>query len=104
MYLHSPTGSGSDLNEIRFASIDGRINKTLLKGRYYVPEYASGWLLVGRSGTLVAQRLDPAKGELSGEAVQVADNLQVDDNTGSSVFSVSQNGVLVYLRGLGVAE
>jgi len=100
-YLHSPTGSGNDYNEIRFASIDGTINKVLLKGRYYTAQYASGWLLVGRSGTLVAQRLDPASGKLSGEGVQVADNLQVDDNTGSSVFSVSQNGVLVYLHGSG---
>jgi Tol biopolymer transport system component len=73
----------------------------LLKGRYYIPEYASGWLLVGRSGALVAQRFDPASGELWGEVLQIADNLQVDDNTGSSVFSVSQNGVLVYLRGSG---
>jgi eukaryotic-like serine/threonine-protein kinase len=101
LYLHAPTGSGSDHNEIRFASIDGKMNKTLLKGRYYIPEYASGWLLVGRSGALVAQRLNPASGELSGEVLQIADNLQVDDNTGSSVFSVSQNGVLVYLRGSG---
>jgi len=101
VYLHSPTGSGNDHNEIRFASIDGKTNNTLLKGRYYIAEYASGWLLVGRSGTLVAQRLDPASGKLLGEAVQVADNLQVDDNTSSSVFSVSQNGLLVYLRGSG---
>ena len=101
LYLHSPAGSSSDYNEIRFASIDGKINKTLLKGRYYIAEYASGWLLVGRSGTLVAQRLDPASGQLSGETVQVADNLQVDDNTASSMFSVSQNGLLVYLRGSG---
>jgi eukaryotic-like serine/threonine-protein kinase len=101
LYLHSPTGSGSDNNEIHFASLDGKIDKTLLKGRYYRTEYASGWLLVGRSGTLMAQRLHPTIGKLSGEVVQVADNLQVDDNTASSVFSVSQNGVLIYLRGNG---
>jgi eukaryotic-like serine/threonine-protein kinase len=99
LYLYSPIGAGIDTNEIRFASLDGKTNKLLLKGRYYNPEYALGWLLVGRSGTLVAQRLDPVKGELSGDPVQVADNLQVDDNVGNSVFSVSQNGVLVYLRG-----
>jgi Tol biopolymer transport system component len=101
LYLHSPTGSGSDNNEIHFASLDGKIDKTLLKGRYYMPQYASGWLLVGRSGNLVAQRLDPASGKLSGEVIEVADNLQVDDNTASSVFSISQNGVLIYLRGNG---
>jgi Tol biopolymer transport system component len=101
VYLHSPIGAGDDRNEIRFASLDGATNKLLLKGRYYNPEYASGWLLVGRSGALVAQKLDPVSGELSGDAVQIADQLQVDDNVGGSVFSVSQNGILVYLQGTG---
>jgi Tol biopolymer transport system component len=99
VYLYSPIGAGDGRNEIRFASLDGKTNKLLLKGRYYNPEYASGWLLVVRSGALVAQRLDPASGQLSGDPVQVADRLQVDDNTGFSVFSVSQNGALVYLQG-----
>ncbi len=99
VYLHSPIGAGDDRNEIRFASLDGATNKLLLKGRYYNPEYASGWLLVGRSGALVAQKLDPVSGELSGDPVQIADKLQVDDNVGGSVFSVSQNGILVYLQG-----
>jgi eukaryotic-like serine/threonine-protein kinase len=99
LYLHAPTGSGSDHNEIHFASIDGKSDKTLLKGRYYIPEYASGWLLVVKGGTLVAQRIDSKTGELSGEATQIADNVQIDDNTGSSLFSVSQTGVLIYIRG-----
>jgi eukaryotic-like serine/threonine-protein kinase len=99
VYMHSPLGAGDDSNEIRFASLDGKTNKLLLKGRYYIPEYASGWLLVGRSGTLVAQKFDPTSGELSGDPVQIADNLQVDDNVGSSVFSVSQNGDLIYQQG-----
>src|SRR5215472_8411929 len=99
LYLYSPIGAGDDRNEIRFASLDGKTNKLLLKGRYYNPEYASGWMLVGRSSTLMAQRLDPVSGELSGDSVQIADNLQLDDNTALSVFSVSQNGGLVYLQG-----
>src|SRR5215471_2816982 len=101
LYLHSPAGAGSDRNEIAYTSLDGKTNKTLLKGRYYVPQYALGWLLVVSNGTLIAQRFDPAHGELSGEAMQIADNVQVDDNTGSSIFSVSQNGMLVFLRGTG---
>ena len=48
---------------------------------------------------MVAQRFDPARGELDGEAIQIADNLQLDDNTASSVFSVSQSGVLIYQAG-----
>jgi eukaryotic-like serine/threonine-protein kinase len=99
LYLHSPTGAGDDRNEIRFASTDGKLDKVLLKGRYYVPEYASGWLLVARGNALMAQRFDPDSGELHGSALQVADNLQVDDNVAGSVFSVSQNGELIYMGG-----
>jgi len=99
LYLHSPTGSGNDRNEVRFASLDGSGQKVLLTGRYYSVAYAKGWLLAGRSGVLVAQRLDPANGKLSGDVIQLDDNLQVDDNTASATFSASQNGVLVYVRG-----
>jgi eukaryotic-like serine/threonine-protein kinase len=101
LYLHSFLGTGDDRNEIRFASVDGTTNKLLLKGRYYLPEYASGWLLVGHAGALTAQRFDPSSGSLSGDAVTLTNELQVDDNVGSSLFSVSQNGVLAYLQGTG---
>jgi eukaryotic-like serine/threonine-protein kinase len=101
LYLHAPIGAGNDENEIRFASLDGKTNKLVSKGRYYIPQYAMGWLVVGRSGTLVAQRFNPTSGTLTGEPVQIGDSLQIDDNTASSAFSVSQNGVLVYLKGLG---
>jgi len=99
LYLHSPTGSGNDRNEVRFSSLDGSGQKVLLTGRYYSVAYAEGWLLAGRSGVLVAQRLDPANGKLSGDVIQLDDNLQIDDNTASATFSASQNGVLVYVRG-----
>ena len=101
LYLHSLLGTGDDRNEIRFASVDGTTNKLLLKGRYYLPEYASGWLLVGHAGALTAQRFDPSSGKLSGDAVTLTNDLQIDDNVGSSLFSVSQNGVLAYLQGTG---
>jgi Tol biopolymer transport system component len=99
LYLHSPTGSGNDRNEVRFSSLDGSGQKVLLTGRYYSVAYAEGWLLAGRSGVLVAQRLDPTNGKLSGDVTQLDDNLQVDDNTASATFSASQNGVLIYVRG-----
>jgi eukaryotic-like serine/threonine-protein kinase len=101
LYLHSLLGTGDDRNEIRFASVDGTTNKLLLKGRYYLPEYASRWLLVGHAGALTAQRFDPSSGSLSGDAVTLTNELQIDDNVGSSLFSVSQNGVLAYLQGTG---
>ncbi|MBZ5597513.1 MAG: serine/threonine-protein kinase [Acidobacteriia bacterium] len=75
LYLHSPCGCGDDRDEVHFASVDGKQDQVLLRGRYFTPKYAAGWLLVGRNGTLVAQRFDPPNGTLSGEAVQAADGI-----------------------------
>jgi eukaryotic-like serine/threonine-protein kinase len=99
LYLYAPNGNESVLNEIRFASMDGKLNKSLLTGDYTNPEYSSGWLLVGRGGTLIAQRFDAERGTLSGEQVQITGGLQTDSVVGSSIFSVSQGGMLAYLRG-----
>jgi len=99
LYLHAPNGDTNEANEIHFASLDGKTDRILLKGAYTVPQYASGRLLVGRNNILWAQRFDPVSGDLSGSPVQVAGQLLSDDLVGSSIFSVSQNGTLLYVRG-----
>jgi Tol biopolymer transport system component len=101
LYLHTPVGSSDDRNEIHFTSIDGSGNKILLKGRYTIAQYASGWLLTGRDGVLLAQKFDPSTGALSGSVVQIADKVLFDGLVGSSIFTVSPNGLLVYQEGTG---
>jgi Tol biopolymer transport system component len=96
LYLWAPNGSGHERNEVHFASLDGSGDKVLLTGYYYSPRYAAGWLLVALHGTLMAQRLDPSSGTLSGEVLQVSDRAGFDDLVASSVFSASENGLLVY--------
>jgi len=98
VYLYSPLGSEDEHNEVHFASIDGKENKILLRGSYTTPEFASGWLLAGLHGALVGQRFDPTTGTLSGDPLQVAGQLQTDSVVGASVFSLSQNGVMAYVR------
>ena len=51
-------------------------------------------LLFLREGTLMAQRIDLATMELSGDAVQVAEAIDRDSVLGMSGIAVSQNGVL----------
>jgi len=103
LYLHTPYGAADDRNQIRLGSIDNTTDQFLLQGRYSIPRFASGWLLVGRSGSLIAWRFDPARGKLSGDAVQVADKVAFDDIVSGSVFSVSEQGVLLYQQGTGTA-
>lgn len=61
--------------------------------------YSSGYLLYHQQNALMAQKFDPARGTVSGEAVTVASDVQHDSGTFRTVFSVAGNGVLVYEPG-----
>ena len=70
------------------------------KGAYVKP----GLLLFERQGTLLSQPFDAAKLRLTGEATPLATmGPDVSPGTGSSRFSASENGTLVY-HGGGTAE
>ncbi len=57
-----------------------------------------GYLLFIRQGTLLAQRFDAGKFQLSGDPIPIAE--QVPFEGASRGFSVSENGVLVYRNGV----
>jgi len=101
LFLHTPTGAADDHNEIRFASIDGGDERLLLRGRFYTFQYASGWLLADRDGSLQAWKFDPGNGKISAESVPLADKIASDDITAMSVFSVSPQSILLYQQGTG---
>jgi len=63
---------------------------------------APGHLLFLRETTLFAQPLNAATLALTGEAVRVADDIQVSMSNGRAAFSVSANGVLAYRGGGGM--
>jgi len=62
-------------------------------------QYASGYLLYRVNTALVAQPFDPQKGSLSGTAIPLVNNLRDDVGVWRSIFSVSQNGLLIYQSG-----
>jgi eukaryotic-like serine/threonine-protein kinase len=101
LFLHSPIGGADDHNEIRFGSIDGGDERSILQGRYFTAAYASGWLLVGHEGALQAWKMNPSNGTLQSEAVPIANTVASDEITASSVFSVSSQGELLYQQGKG---
>jgi Tol biopolymer transport system component/tRNA A-37 threonylcarbamoyl transferase component Bud32 len=61
--------------------------------------YSSGYLLYHQQNALMAQKFDPLRGTLSGEATVIANDVLYDSGTFRTVFSVAQNGVLVYEPG-----
>jgi serine/threonine protein kinase/Tol biopolymer transport system component len=61
-------------------------------------KYAMGFLLFMRGTTLMAQRFDPDRFVLSGDASPIGEQIQLDQ-TRSGAFSPSQTGALVYQTG-----
>jgi Tol biopolymer transport system component len=92
---------------IYIGSLDGTTERLLPEvshAAYSAPTGFSrtGHLLFVRDGTLMAQPFDPERLRTTGEAFPIAE--QVSDNAGvpgSSLFSVSGPGTLVYGRGAG---
>jgi serine/threonine protein kinase len=89
-YQAANTGFQGDLF---WASLDGKESHLLLRGSGRA-QYASGYLLYVRGTSLVAQPFDPQTGQLSGTARPVVDRVQ--QGVFTSLFDVSQNGVLIY--------
>ncbi|MFQ5701717.1 MAG: hypothetical protein ACE5HU_07735, partial [Acidobacteriota bacterium] len=63
--------------------------------------YVSGHLLFVRDRTLMAQPFDPDRLEFTADAVPLAESVRFDQAYSRGIFSVSDNGVLVYQTGRG---
>jgi Tol biopolymer transport system component/tRNA A-37 threonylcarbamoyl transferase component Bud32 len=103
LYMHTPIGAATDQNEIRFGFLDGSPPRTLLRGRFYNVQYASGWLLADLGGALKAWKFNPESGTIAGDGVNVANGVTSDDITAAGAFSVSPAGLLLYQHTSAVA-
>ena len=73
-------------------------------GEYVPVKGKSGILLFRRDEALLAQTFDPARFQLSGEPLVVADRVALGGNTGYGAFSASLNGMLIYRAGSQVPD
>jgi Tol biopolymer transport system component len=96
--VNDRTGDGSG-SGIFIATLDGKDERRLLpvlsNARFVDP----GFLLYGREGTLRAQRFDPVRLELQGDAIALADSVQYLGFYQNHVFTVSDTGLLAYIEG-----
>jgi Tol biopolymer transport system component len=91
-----PGGGGEARRVVIFAgSIDSKERKSILETSGNAA-YASGHLLFSHARTLMAQRFDPDRLELIGDAFPIAETLQFDNQFSRVGFSVSRNGILAY--------
>lgn len=82
-----------------FAGELGSLNARLIAKTESMAIYASGYLLFMRDQTLMAQPFNPRRVELTGEPVPVAEHVAINGGTNRPIFSVSENGTLIYQSG-----
>jgi Tol biopolymer transport system component len=98
LYMNAPNGACTELSDLHLASMDGKQDVSLMK-TCSSAAFADGYLLYWRDGNLVAQRLDPRTGVLSGVPVAIVEHASFDPLFSISEFSVSAEGKLVYMAG-----
>ncbi|HET6347751.1 MAG TPA: protein kinase, partial [Candidatus Krumholzibacteria bacterium] len=101
LFIGNRSGTAGGTGDIRIGRLGSLDSKLLGKSDGRV-EYAPGdWVLYLKGTTLLAQKLDMGKEELTGEPLTIAENIRMGSSAGH--FSVSRSGVLAYSRGEEVA-
>jgi len=98
LYQVAPNGACSEQNEVHFASIGGKEDKSLMR-TCSSAAFASGRLIYWRDGNLVAQEFAPRTGVLSGVAAAIVEHANFEPLFSIAKFSVSAEGKLVYIAG-----
>ena len=96
-FLYSVTGSAGIVGRaVHVGALDSN-ERTKVRDGGSLPVYADGFLLFVQDDTLMAQRFDADRRELTGEVIPLADQLQVGGGPlGRGAYAVSQSGVLAY--------
>jgi hypothetical protein len=98
LYVNAPNGSCTELNELHFASIDGKQEVSLMP-TCSSATFANGSLLFWRDGNVVAQGFDPRTGVLSGAPAAIVEHANFEPLFSIAEFSTSAEGKLVYMAG-----
>jgi serine/threonine protein kinase len=86
---------------IYLGSLDSTESKRLTAAEAAGVFASPDWLLFVRQGALVARHVDLDRGELSGDAVAVAESILFDTNVNSAAVSIATSGVITYRTGSG---
>ncbi len=98
LYLAASRGQ-KELSNIRVAAIDDPKEDRLILNAYSNATYADGHLLFVRDGVLMAQPFDVSSLRTNGDAFPVVERVQFNELFIGGIFSVSENGILVYQSG-----
>ncbi len=93
-----PSSTVTGTEGVYVASLDGRLNKLLVRAVSNMA-YSSGYLLFARESGLTAQAFDAKRLEITGDSIAVAGQVQFDVLFSLAAFSASKKGVLTYHSG-----
>jgi Tol biopolymer transport system component len=89
----------SEANAIYEGALGSKEQRRLVASNSNAVYVPPGYLVFFRSGTLMAQRFDADRLQLSGEAFAVTDDAEYLSTVARALFSVSESGTLVYQTG-----
>ncbi len=82
--------------DVRIRNLLSGETRPLIRGGYNARYVASGHVLFGRSGSLVAMAFDRERLEVSGEPIAVVRNVATYPENATITFAVSEEGTLAY--------
>jgi serine/threonine protein kinase len=97
----SETGEAEG-DAVFIGSVDGTVKKAIVQSSFNAA-YANGFLLFARESSLLAQRFDPATLSFEGDPALLEKGILTDVSYNVAVFSVSQNGLLLFQEGKALA-
>ena len=100
-YLYIAASAPAENSTIYVGLLGSREAKPIRKA-YSKVSYASGYLIFANEGVLFAQPFDAGRLELSGDPVQIADQVGEDPIRPIPQFSTSEAGALAFVTGSAV--
>jgi Tol biopolymer transport system component len=100
LFMAAALGPVSPENVFYLGSLDGKGSRILFHGSSPIA-YAMGHVLYLADRVLMARAFNPDRLDFTGEAFPVAEGVQFDFLFSNGIFSVSENGLLLYQQGKG---
>ena len=95
------TNTFDDADILAYSAATGK-SQAILHGGFHAIYLPGGYLVYMHNGTLYGVPFDAKRLAVTGQAAAVVDNVVANPNTGTAQFSISNNGVMVYVAGSAV--
>ncbi|MEZ4387267.1 MAG: protein kinase [Candidatus Krumholzibacteriia bacterium] len=102
-FLYVARGISTTASEVRLASLDADSTRVVMRNQTQAV-FVDGYLLYARNDILVAHAFDPDAAAFTADPYPIGSDVVVIGGASRSIFSVSENGRLVLMRGKNLNE